>query len=221
MATPKIYKTCDIELAKLKADLKRQINKLSVLPIDQLNIIGLKSETKKLMTELQDRAYTSFLLIALAVHDECVKLLSSLNYASKMNRPNEEYVREVLKRYNILTGYLFFPEAERKRMRLVEEILTAKEYNNIEQYEQAIRKFGNLWWTQLMAYGNAMVDAEMLDMYKSAGVEWVRWEAEDDDKTCHICEDLNQIVFKLKDLPDKPHRNCRCWYTPMPKGYKP
>lgn len=215
MATPKLYKTCDEQLKKLKVNLKQEIDRLSVLPIDELNVLELKKETKELLKRLITASYISYLIISKDVRFEAIKLLSTVGLESKTNPVGKEWVTKVLKEYNLLTGYLYFSEAERKRMRLVEEILTARDFKSVEAYETAIRYFGNLWWTQVLAYANQMVDKTMLKVYEDAGVKWVKWEAEDDEKTCHICVDLDQKVFKLKDIPGKPHRNCRCWLTPV------
>ena len=39
--------------------------------------------------------------------------------------------------------------------------------------------------------------------------------AEKDDKTCDECMALDGLVFLLRDVPDKPHYNCRCTLKPV------
>ena len=65
-------------------------------------------------------------------------------------------------------------------------------------------------------------DAATRRAYKDVGVQYVRWVAEKDDKTCDECMALDGLVFLLRDVPDKPHYNCRCTLKPIenPKSRK-
>ena len=37
-----------------------------------------------------------------------------------------------------------------------------------------------------------------------------RWISESGKNTCEKCKSLNGKVFELKDLPKRPHPNCKC-----------
>lgn len=51
--------------------------------------------------------------------------------------------------------------------------------------------------------------------HKARGVEKVQWVAEDDDKTCGVCNALDGEVFPIIEAPPKAHHNCRCYYIPV------
>ena len=132
----------------------------------------------------------------------------------KKTEIDREWLVGVLAGYNLVTGYLYNREAERKRMRLNEQILTAREYGNRELFQSSIRRSANLWWTQTSQYGISVVDEATLKGYKDMGVKLVRWVAADDEKTCEICGARDNKIYKINKIPPKPHYGCRCYIVP-------
>jgi SPP1 gp7 family putative phage head morphogenesis protein len=66
------------------------------------------------------------------------------------------------------------------------------------------------------------VNAGVVDRYKLAGVEELKWLAAIDTNTCDECRDLDGKVFPIDNHPDAPkHPRCRCTWIPniaLPKG---
>ena len=52
-----------------------------------------------------------------------------------------------------------------------------------------------------------------LKTFEKDGVDMVLWKAALDDRVCEECEELDGQVFELNELPERPHRNCRCEFV--------
>jgi len=60
------------------------------------------------------------------------------------------------------------------------------------------------------------VNDGVVNRYKTAGVEFLRWLACADEKTCEDCEELDGQEFPIDDLPPCPaHPACRCSWVPV------
>jgi SPP1 gp7 family putative phage head morphogenesis protein len=131
---------------------------------------------------------------------------------------NETWLIGLLGAYNVVSGYLYESEAERKRLRLAEQMMTAREYLNRTLYNDSIRRSANLWWTQTAHYMLDAVDKATLDGYRDSGVEKVKWNTNIDGRECKTCRERNGRVYPIDNVPPKAHRNCRCYLTPVPKS---
>ena len=120
------------------------------------------------------------------------------------------WIEAFLLGYNLVTGYLYGREADRKRLRLNEQILTAREYDSRQMFNDSLRKAANLWWTQTVQYGISAVDEATITAFKDMGVEKVQWIAADDEKTCSICGGRDGKIYDILKVPPKPHYGCRC-----------
>lgn len=127
---------------------------------------------------------------------------------------NDELVNYVLTTYNPITCYLYKREAERKRLRMSEEVSTTRLFLDHPKYRKVVERALNLWYTQSTQYAIDISDYAVTEVFKEAGVEKVRWIAEDDEKTCKVCRALDGKIFPITDFPDKPHYNCRCYLVP-------
>ena len=128
---------------------------------------------------------------------------------------HDRVVIGILLAYNLVTGYLYGREAERKRLRLNEQILTASEYDDRQMFNAGVRRTADLWWTQTSQYGIDVVDKATLKAYKDMGVEKVRWIAELDSKTCKTCRSRDGKIYNIDKVPAKTHYACRCRLEPV------
>lgn len=60
-------------------------------------------------------------------------------------------------------------------------------------------------------------DAEPESIH-SEEIPLIRYETEDDERVCPICEDLDADTYLIDDdqkpvIPDDTHPNCRCYYV--------
>lgn len=214
-----MYQATDRFLKSLKAQIRNEFNHLSVMSFDELNVVRVKKETKSMFGRLLDfnlKEYRKIVdesrLYALSLLTEdqrkkAEKVTADANW-------RESFIDYWLTTYNWVTGYLYKREAERKRLRLAEEISTAREFHDRKRYATSLSKSANLWFTQSGQYAIDLEDKTCLHVWKKAGVKKVQWLAEDDHKTCSVCRKLDGQVFDIDKVPHKAHYNCRCVVVP-------
>lgn len=143
------------------------------------------------------------------------KNAKSVKTDGKSGIGSDSWVKHYLGLYNKTTGYLYESEADRKRMRYTEQILTAKEYGDRKMYNDSTNKSASLWYLQSEQYLIGAVDEATIDTYKANGVKEVMWLTEMDDRVCKSCNELHGKVYKIGNVPPKPHIRCRCYLIPM------
>ena len=127
----------------------------------------------------------------------------------------EKWLDKQLKEYNPATKYVYTNEIERKRARFFEAIVADTEAHDRREMEEDYKSAERAWMRQTQQEFIHTEDAAARQAYKDAGVQYVRWVAEKDNKTCDECMALDGLVFLLGDVPDKPHYNCRCRLEPV------
>ena len=111
-----------------------------------------------------------------------------------------------------VTRYSYYNEATRKCERCKEAVVATNgvAYKKLEM-EKAVR----LWNQMSQQYCDIVSDAAAVAAMQKAGVKYVRWHTQEDDKVCSDCHELDKKVFQIDLLPDKPHWRCRCWISPV------
>ena len=203
-----MYQYLDEQLAKAKKRLRTEFNRLSVMGFDELNVVNTRKITKDMFDRLLSDNEKMYLKVA-------IKAYSSAG--GNAGQLDEEWLVGVLAMYNLVTGYLYKSEAERKRLRLNEQILTAREYSDRAMYNDSLRKSANLWYTQTAQYGISVVDEATLKAYRDMGVKEVQWVAMDDGKECEDCASRNGKIYRITEVPEKSHYGCRCYVKPVTK----
>lgn len=213
-----MYKLADKLLEQLKKLIRREFNRLGVFGFDELNTLRVTTETISLFDRLMRENERLYLQVAKRAYGDAIAAAVAAGYDDPgENRVNASWVTGLLREYNFVSGYLYESEAERKRLRLAEQIMTAKEYQSRTQYNDSLRRSANLWWTQASHYLLTVVDAATLLAYMAAGVKEVMWNTNIDGRECKTCRERNGEVYPIGDVPPKVHRNCRCYLTPVPK----
>lgn len=213
-----MYKYADKLLAQLKKLLQREFNRLGIMGFDELNVTRVTKETTELFERLLAESNKRYLLAAIKARTNAKALAILAGYEDRnLVVPDEAWLAGFLNKYNFVSGYLYEPEAERKRLRLAEQVLTAKEYQSRPLYNDSVRRSANLLWTQVAHYMLDVVDESTLETYKMMGVEQVEWHTNMDGHECQTCRERNGKIYPIDDVPYKPHRNCRCRWTPVPK----
>ena len=214
-----MYRLADKLLEQLKKLIRREFNRLGIFGFDELNAPRVTKETTSLFDRLMRENKKQYLEAAKKAYSDAVALAVAAGYENPgTNRINEMWLIGLLGAYNFVSGYLYESEAERKRLRLEEQMLTAKEYLNRTLYNDSLRRYANLWWTQTAHYMLDAVDTATLDGYKDSGVEKVKWNTNIDGRECKTCRERNGKVYPIDKVPPKAHRNCRCYITPVPKS---
>ena len=213
-----MYRQADKLLEQLKKLIRREFNRLGILGFDELNVSRVTSETHELFVRLMAENLKRYVLAAQKSSKDAKGLAVASGYDDKeITIPDEAWVMAFLAAYNFVSGYLYEQEAERKRLRLAEQMLTAKEYQSRTQYNDSVRRSANLWWTQTAHYMLDIVDRARLDTFEEMGVEKIEWVTNIDGKECKVCRDRNGKIYPIDNVPPKPHRNCRCQDKPVLK----
>ena len=214
-----MYRMADKLLEQLKKTIRREFNRIGILGFDELNAPRVTAETTELFDRLMRENRKQYLKAAEKAYDDAMALAIIAGYIKPdKNRINEAWLLSFLAAYNFVSGYLYESEAERKRLRLAEQMMTAREYQNRTLYNDSARRSANLWWTQTAHYMLDAVDHATLDGYRDSGVEKVKWNTNIDGRECKTCRDRNGKIYAIDDVPPKAHRNCRCYLTPVPKS---
>jgi SPP1 gp7 family putative phage head morphogenesis protein len=212
-----MYEYLDSLLAKAKKKVRTEFNRLGVMGFDSLNVVNTKKITKEMFDRLLVDNEKTYRKAADDAYSKGKKKAQSAGYTEvkEAEGVGGEWLAGILLAYNLVTGYLYDREVERKRLRLNEQILTAREYDSREMYNDGLRRTANLWWTQTAQYGIDVVDNATIRAYKDMGVDKVKWIAELDSRTCQVCRDRNGVIYELSKVPKKTHYNCRCYLEPV------
>lgn len=213
-----MYRLADKLLEQLKKLIRREFNRLGIIGFDELNVSRVTRETTGLFERLLAANNKRYLQAAAKACTDAKARVILAGYDDRyVAVPDEAWVAGFLGKYNFVSGYLYEQEAERKRLRLAEQMLTAQEYQSRTLYNDSVRRSANLWWMQTAHYMLDAVDEATLETYEKMGVERVEWHTNIDGKECKICRERNGKVYPIDKVPPKPHRNCRCRLAPVPK----
>ena len=210
-----MYRYLDKLLAAAKKKMRAEFNRYSSLGFDELNVVNIKKVTRQTFDRLMRDNEEMYLRVARNAYANAAKTAKEEGFSGEESVVDDALVMAVLLGYNAVTTYLYDKEADRKRLRLNEQILTAREYGDRRMYNDSIRRTANLWWTQTAQYGISMVDEATIKAYKDMGVKYVQWVAAADDRTCPTCNDRDGRVYKILRIPGKPHYGCRCYVKPV------
>lgn len=206
-----MYRSLGKLLPKLKKKIRNEYNFLSLKSFDELNVITVKDQTEKLYERLLEFNKREYIKLIKGAKEYALELM---NTKKDVDIDEEDFLEYILTSYNNVTGYLYKREANRKRLRLAEEILTAKEFLSRKRFEDSLRRSANLWFTQSLQYGIEVEDKTCLEVFKKLGVKKVKWITEKDGKVCVECKNLNGKTFDIDKVPSKVHYNCRCYVVP-------
>ena len=214
-----MYRLADKLLEQLKKLIRREFNRLGIFGFDELNAPRITTETIALFDRMMAENKKRYLEVAKKAYLDAVALAVAAGYRDPgKEKVNDAWLIGFLGAYNFVSGYLYESEAERKRLRLAEQMMTAREYLNRPLYNDSLRRSANLWWTQTAHYMLDAVDQATLDGYRDSGVEKVKWNTNIDGRECKTCRERNGKVYPIGNVPPKAHRNCRCYLTPVPKS---
>lgn len=212
-----MYRLADKLLEQLKKLIRREFNRLGIFGFDELNVPRVTKETTELFERLLAGNNKRYLQAAVKACSDAKARVILAGYEDRyVAVPDEAWVAGFLGKYNYVSGYLYEQEAERKRLRLAEQMLTAKEYQSRTLYNDSTRRSANLWWTQTAHYMLDVVDEATLHTYEKMGVEFVEWHTNIDGRECKTCRERHGQIYPIDKVPPKAHRNCRCRLTPVP-----
>ena len=197
-----MYEFTDKEMKKLTVKMVRAFSKLkrkSILQFDEVN--SLRKSVNDCYKECYHFVIETYLSVAKHYYKECGgddTVLTAL------------FVEGFLGGYDPVTRYIFKTETDRKRARLFEALVASKD---VKEVDKGLRLFHN----QVKQWADEITDEARMKAFADTGIEKVRWKTEEDSRVCKECGELNNKVFPIGNVPDKPHIGCRCYFLPVMK----
>jgi len=114
------------------------------------------------------------------------------------------WVDAKLNETDFVTLYRFNSETERKAYKLAETLEVSP--NRSREIDKAMKYMSQ----QLAQYAINFTDYAVLKAYEDAGVEFVEWVSEKDERVCTECKAFDGMVYPIRAVPAKPHWGCRC-----------
>ena len=222
----KWYEYGDKQFAKLQRQIAREFRASRLLmPFDEINAMSINQRTKpaaasaldvrrecrRLYKRLRRRNHDCFLEVWLYVY---LAWLDELERDAGRKLDPEKYVDMWLAGYDPVTKYVYDHEVERKEQRLFEAVLADGVQGNTRGFEVDYDASERLWTRMTKQYLIDLEDDAAKRAMKEADVKYVEWVTERDEKVCEECEALDGKVFRLENVPEKPHHNCRCTIRP-------
>ena len=196
-----MYEYADKVIRYLNRQYVRVFNKLkrktrSLAKLDEATVLGYVTEA---YTELNEITTPMLIKVAKRAYKD----------ANPDGTLFEMWVLGYLDAFNPTSTYVYTKEAERKKYRSYEAIMSKNA--KVEAFELAKR-----YWAKMAAeYAIEITDAAMLQAYKDIGVKKITWVTEEDDRVCHTCLDREGKIYDIDKIPSKPHWGCRCYYLPV------
>lgn len=175
-----------------------------------MNVIQIKKHIDKLYKNTFKIIKNEFVAILNPIYEEIYDEAIALGFDGDLRDLDEAWVEEFFDEYNPVTKYVFRNELDRKKSRLFEALVASN-----EERHQSYRTAENLLIKQIKQYTIELEDSIAKVVYEDIGVKKVKWNAEDDHRTCGVCNELDGQIFELNDVPPKQHYQCRCWITPV------
>ena len=236
------YKFADEQIAKMREAVNNAFsNAMLLMRFDKINLISeVKTQTRVLFYNLDELNKRFFRKVVRKAYEDAVEEVREGGFdvnTESITGMLEGSIEGVLSRLysdiHPMTGYSYRNETERKRDRLFETVFAASAQRTIadaseqevlqpilhtrtqERVRIAMTHGAKLWYGQSRQYIDLHVDEGRKQAFEDAGVTWVEWVTRKDEKVCEECNALNGMVFKIGNVPPKPHRNCRCTIRPF------
>jgi enoyl reductase-like protein len=171
----------------------------SVLSFDEINAMTVIEKTNAVYKDINKTVRKVYLQLANKLYREYVQRTKDLKSL------DEEWVDAILEGYDPVTMYVFDHEIDRKAARCIETIIASKA--DPAEIDREMRGIA----FQCRMYADRITDEAVMQAYKHDKVRKVRWRAENDTKTCKICESRDGKIYPIDKVPADPHPLCRCW----------
>lgn len=203
-----IYDEADEAIRIMNRQNLKAFGRLKLAKFDDLNLIrqvdkvydGSAKEAKQKYRRIARDAFIEGLIMAHISRED------TSDWADDVI--TNDWLLDMLEEVDPVTLYVFTTETERKKQRLIEALTAATDKG--KEVDKALR----YWTLQIGQYALNAVDRAVIDAFREAGVERVRWNTQADERVCETCDERNGKIYRIDKLPVK-HYMCRCWITPV------
>lgn len=209
------YAAADRAIKSVNRDSLREFGQLKLTDWDRVNVIRtVRTVYRRLKRKAQSHYYE------VAMEGYILGLMLCGMAAKEAHKKADgvvtpEWVEEVLSEPDLVTGYRFDTEADRKAERLIETLTAAGEaeeragetgLGRNAVIDKALRDWSRMFGQ--IAIG--VTDTAIVQAFADMDVEKVMWLTAMDERVCEECGPLHGRAFALDEVPPKPHWGCRC-----------
>lgn len=204
-----IFIHADRALMVIYNNMAREFQNLSTtLGFDELNVMETRRTVNAMYARMNQIILNSYADVAGKAYrdaDDEVGVDDDFNPVA--------FVASIMSAYNPVSDFVYTREWTRKRDRLFESIIATERGN--QEMRQNLKRGLDVLANQVRQYADMVTINARIRAFERAGVEYGRWVAEDDGKTCSVCRERNGTVYRLDELPIMPaHWHCRCQIEP-------
>lgn len=195
---------------KITSKISKEFRHNRLALFDELNVLQIKKHVHKLYKEIYKIAKKEFASLLNPLYQEIYEEALAMGFDGDLKDLDEGWIEDFFDEYNPVTKYVFRNEMDRKESRLFESLVATN-----KERHQSYKTAENLLERQIRQYAILLEDAIAMEVYTTLGVEYVQWHAEEDHKTCGVCNELDGEIFPLEEAPPKQHYQCRCYLIPV------
>ena len=130
-----------------------------------------------------------------------------------LSRTIDPLVAEFLQGFDPVTHYKWYDEADRKRSRAYEAIMSCR---TAAERKKQIAIATKYWAKQFEQTADDVVVAVVKKAYEDNGIKYVKWVTKKDKRVCPDCQKRNGKIYPITSPDLQPlHYNCRCWWMPI------
>lgn len=223
-----IYSAADQAIQIMNRDMLRDFGKLKTSKLDELHILRDVTEVYRKQAQKARKRYyeIGFEAFLLGLFLCGIQGKKAQQMAEKAISP--EWVDAFLKDINLVTGFRFDTETERKAQRLAEALTAESERAEdgassgggrrpaapVSGKDLLIDRAIKDWSRQVGQYAIDITDAALMEAYEAAEMPDVKWISVEDNRRCTECRERHGKIFPLDEVPPKPHWGCRCKLVP-------
>lgn len=220
------YAYGDSQFAKLAVEIHSEFARSRLMDFDEINAPkSMIQKTEKrvalLFRKLKKKHDDWFWDLLLYCYLVALEEAGGTKYENTQSIPPSEKDKlhrllvVFLEGYDPVTKVVYEKEIERLESRFFETLIADKESGRRGEVDKDYNAYERKWLKYTRQLFIEIEDAVTLYAYEEAGVEKVRWRSMEDSRVCKTCDDLDGQIFKITEVPPKPHLNCRCVLEPV------
>ena len=205
MTTPDIFGHADRSLIILFNYMSHEFQNFTILPFDRLNILDVRERVNAMYKRMEN-------VIVREYNDIAVKAYRDAAIEASLDDDDflpYDFVWSVLKAYDPVSDFVYTREYMRKRDRMFESVI-ATELGN-QEMRRNLKRGLDVLANQVRQYADNITVKARINAFKSAGIKYLRWVTEKDEKVCRECAPRDGVIYPINEFPILPaHWRCRC-----------
>lgn len=204
MTTPDIFGHADRSLIILFNYMSHEFQNFAILPFDRLNILDVRERVNAMYKRMENVIVREYNDIAVkAYRDAAIEASLDDDFLPY------DFVWSVLKAYDPVSDFVYTREYTRKRDRMFESVI-ATELGN-QEMRRNLKRGLDVLANQVRQYADNITVKARINAFKSAGIKYLRWVTEKDEKVCKECAPRDGVIYPIDEFPILPaHWRCRC-----------